>query len=75
MSKNTNKGGRLGLVGTLIQTLNYLSLEALVSHGQDINYPLRRSVSYFDNFSPLLALVIICMNYINKVFSSISIFN
>ncbi|XP_059437233.1 ent-copalyl diphosphate synthase 1-like isoform X1 [Corylus avellana] len=40
---NTNKGGGLGLVGTLLQTLNYLSFEALVSHAQDISHPLRRS--------------------------------
>jgi hypothetical protein len=34
-------------VETLLQTLNYLSLEGLASHAQDISHPLRRSVSYF----------------------------
>ncbi|GLT61948.1 hypothetical protein SLA2020_346180 [Shorea laevis] len=40
---NTNKAGLGRLVGTLLQTLNHLSLEGLVAHGQDISHHLRRA--------------------------------
>lgn len=39
------KTGR-GLVGTLLATLNRLSLDALVAHGRDVRQDLRHAVSY-----------------------------
>lgn len=35
------------LVRTLLETLNHLSLEAIISNGQDISHHLRQAVSYF----------------------------
>ncbi|XP_062145499.1 ent-copalyl diphosphate synthase 1 isoform X1 [Alnus glutinosa] len=40
---NTNKAELGRLLGTLLQTLNHLSLEALVAHGQDIGRHLRQA--------------------------------